>query len=626
MRQLVTFVGVLVLATALQPVAAHGRTGSLGRPQPAGPPPPNVVVILLDDLGIESLESLYDLRNTDPEDLIPMPQTPALDSLVKPQSSGGRFAEGGIVFEACYVNPLCSSTRAALLTGRHGIENGVGRAINSQTAGADFLLEQAHLTVAELLEADPGGADYARGYFGKWHLVGTAGWLFEADGSSNCDPMDRGFEVFMGQPRNNQGRDPALEGSKTKNHFRWRKAFAGTAPAPACNADPYVGANCPDTSMVILGRPRAGSPQPLTALDAWSASMNFDDAACWIEAEVMAARPFFAYIAPNPPHEPYHVPPIRLLPPDRQTRLRSLGYKNGMSEERAETLGLIAPKTEIFRASIEALDAEVGVLLDHLAALSVLDQTMIIVIGDNGSFRSVIPEYMNDRTTTTPLRQGKRGVYELGVRVPLIVAGPLVAGATATPAPAEGWRTQSLVSMVDLWRTVAQIAGLSDAQISGVLAGASAPPASESLSFKGLIEDPESLGQRQFAYCERFERNGRTSPLPCDGSSLAGCGEFAMRRTVVGTFSSDWDPNWTFGTTDQYKLVWSFDDEGNVLEELFHLRNDGQALDWLEETDLFALTSPCTPVPLDAETFAYCKLRDEMLRLHADSCVSVCDD
>ncbi len=129
---------------------------------PAGAnPPPNVVVLLVDDLGVGDCGFSGGID-------IP---TPHLD----------RFAREGAVCTQGYATPSCSPTRAALLTGRYpsrfGIED--NRPLDGPTAGFD----RREILLPQLLR-DHG---YRTGLIGKWHL-----------GQGDCGPLARGFDEFCG--------------------------------------------------------------------------------------------------------------------------------------------------------------------------------------------------------------------------------------------------------------------------------------------------------------------------------------------------------------------------------------------------------------------------------------------
>ena len=115
---------------------------------------------------------------------------------------------------------------------------------------------------------------------------------------------------------------------------------------------------------------------------------------------------------------------------------------------------------------------------------------MIFVIGDNGS-----PEWViNDPPHVA--EHSKARVYELGIRVPLIVSGPLV----PTPIPNGGWRSDTLVSSVDLWSTIADITGANGSTL--------VPPSQlDSLSFEHVIADPTLPSNRATVFAQSFSPN-----------------------------------------------------------------------------------------------------------------------
>src|SRR5262245_12337597 len=119
--------------------------------QPTSAPKPNIVVIFADDLGYGDIGAFG----------APNVRTPRLDAL----------AAEGQKWTSFYVQPVCSPSRAALLTGRlpirsgmYGIPSGTGPKVFGPNAAEG--LPQAEITVAELLRA----AGYRTGMVGKWHL------------------------------------------------------------------------------------------------------------------------------------------------------------------------------------------------------------------------------------------------------------------------------------------------------------------------------------------------------------------------------------------------------------------------------------------------------------------------
>jgi len=122
----------------------------------AAPPLPNIVFIVADDLGWADLGAYGSSFH----------QTPRLDRLAR---EGLRFTNA---YAAC---PVCSPTRAALLTGRYPPRVGITDYIGGQRVGrlkpAPYL---DHLPLKEMTVADAfKDAGYATGFIGKWHLGGT---------------------------------------------------------------------------------------------------------------------------------------------------------------------------------------------------------------------------------------------------------------------------------------------------------------------------------------------------------------------------------------------------------------------------------------------------------------------
>ncbi|NOU36311.1 MAG: sulfatase-like hydrolase/transferase [Kiritimatiellaceae bacterium] len=130
--------------------------------------PPNIVIILADDLGYADL-SIHGAKDI---------KTPNIDALF----------QGGMEFKEAYVAyPACGPSRASLMTGRHHLRFGFSGNPDQvvPTAPGNLLgLPKEEITLPELLKKQ----GYATGMFGKWHL-GT---------QPECHPMNRGFDEFYG--------------------------------------------------------------------------------------------------------------------------------------------------------------------------------------------------------------------------------------------------------------------------------------------------------------------------------------------------------------------------------------------------------------------------------------------
>jgi len=340
------------------------------------------------------------------------------------------LAGEGIKFRNFYAYSLCSASRACIQTGRFGFRTGMGS--NSEV----WQLPDSEVLLPELLRTGlPPDRAYRCGAFGKWHL----GKLDPAHAVRN------GYHRFYGTLVN------------AYDHFNWDKIEHDEGGPPS-------------------------APIPITT---WSASVVRSDALNWINAQT---QPWFAYVAFNPPHDDWQVPPLALL--SGPTQLELAGYAEGQSAVNNLQRKLI------YRAMLEAVDTEVGNLLDGIDPLQ-LENTMIFVVCDNGSDRKVI-EPPHDP------KHGKATGYELGIHVPMIVSGPLV----PTPVPPGGYDCTQLVEAVDLWRTIRDIAG-ADETLAFQSAGFSAPyPWIDGKSFLPLILDPTAPGANDWVFSEIFNPPG----------------------------------------------------------------------------------------------------------------------
>jgi arylsulfatase A-like enzyme len=184
-------------------------------------------------------------------------------------------------------------------------------------------------------------------------------------------------------------------------------------------------------------------------------------------------EPWFLYVAFNAPHDPFHLPPEELH-----------------SYDIDET----ATPPERYAAMVEALDTEVGRLLDAVPP-EVLARTTILFAGDNGTPEQAITEPL--------LRTRSKGtLFEGGVNVPMIVSGPLVS--------IPGSESEGLVHVVDVFATAAEMAGV---RVHVPSTGVEASPEAVSLEIDGLsllpyLQDPNKPSLRRFGYSEKFHENG----------------------------------------------------------------------------------------------------------------------
>lgn len=335
--------------------------------QGSGGPPPNILVVLLDDIGRDKVHAYGVQPNCQP--------TPNLDGL----------AARGVLFRNAWAYHACSPTRAALLTGRHADRTGIGSVIRL----TDGVYSPLRLTETTLPEALPGHTSVA---LGKWHLRDL--------GDPATHPLDSGFD--------------AVSGYRSNDYHSWDWNLNGTLI-------PRMGYY-----------PTELAGQALAALE-------------------RVPEPYFVYYCPKLAHSPYHVPPQSLH--TRGHPQTTWGQHEAMSE---------------------SIDTIVGRILQAVD----LETTYVFVVGDNGSpGEAVLPPFH--------FNQAKGSVYEGGVAVPIIVAGPGVA---------QGVECTELIHVTDLFATVRELCGLSS-PVQG---------AEDSVSFAPLLVDPLQPGGRETVFVHRF--------------------------------------------------------------------------------------------------------------------------
>jgi arylsulfatase A-like enzyme len=368
-----------------------GGGGGSNNPPIDTPPPlnpnPNILLIISDDVGLDA-SSGYTIGTE-------LPATPTLDAL----------AANGLIFDNAWANPVCSPTRATILTGRYGYRTGV------LAAGDDISLNETSLQ--SFIDTNIPNT-YSHGAFGKWHLAG---------------------------PENGEDDNPNLMGI---DHFAGLPAGAG-------------GANYYDWTLVRDGQSEEGFEYTTTAFA--------DLAGDWIATQ---QQPWFAWLAFNAAHTPFHVPP------------RDLYDGDTLPENPEET----ADPLPYYLAAIEAMDHEIGLLLDRLSQEDRAN-TIVIYFGDNGTPRQVVQGHARNH--------GKGSVYEGGVAVPLIISGR---GVTRV-----GARESGLVGSVDLFATIASLAGTNTEEFN------------DSKSFAHLLTEA-TASRREYAYAEiksydRVDRDDR---------------------------------------------------------------------------------------------------------------------
>ncbi|QDV41384.1 Arylsulfatase [Stieleria neptunia] len=332
--------------------------------------PKNVVVFFVDDMG------WTDLGCTGSD----FYETPNIDALAE---NGVRFTNG---YSACTV---CSPSRAALMTGQsparlHVTDFIPGHPfVNTPMTIPQWtqVLEKRHLTLPEILK--PHG--YTSVHLGKWHLAHRDGYVTGREDSADPDfyPQAHGFDINIGGCE--KGAPPSYFWPYGKGRSKDKKK------------DNTIFATLPRGDLSDQEREGEYLTDRLAA-----------EAERLIDQFAARDKPFFMNLSFYNVHTPLMGRPDLVkkyeakLKKDPQRRHSNVRYA----------------------AMVESVDEAVGRVVEKLQAHHLWEDTLVIFTSDNGGLKPVA-------TDNAPLRQGKGGIYEGGVRVPLIIRLPRegVAGA-----------------------------------------------------------------------------------------------------------------------------------------------------------------------------------------------------
>ncbi|NGN66385.1 sulfatase [Streptomyces sp. A7024] len=370
--------------TVLRGLAAAGLGGAVGSSAGAhaagaagSAAKPNIVVVLIDDLARRELGCYGNTFN----------ETPHMD----------RLAADGIRFDAGYAAaPVCSPTRASIMTGQYPARVGITEFLDA--TGDDFL-PTSHHTLPETLR----DAGYRTGLIGKWHQTETyTGPVRERPGN----PWSHGFtDVIASEQKYIAGGD----------YFH---PYFMLPDLPARQENEYL------TSRLNL-----------EAVD-FITRAHGDD------------TPFFLYLSHYATHTKLAAP---------QPLIDKYAAKPGAGEKGTDP---------VLAAMLEVIDDGVGAIRGTLRRLGIAENTVIVLLSDNGGDTGV--------AISDPLRGGKATLYEGGVRVPMIAYHPAGAAGRVVNTP---------FSTVDFMPTLLDAAGiarprgqhLDGVSFAGLLSGGTAP-------------------------------------------------------------------------------------------------------------------------------------------------------
>jgi arylsulfatase A-like enzyme len=415
---------------------------------------PNIVIILGDDLGFADMGSFGSEI-----------KTPNFDAL----------ASEGVRFSNFYTNATCSPTRSILLTGVDTHLNGLGNmdewAAPNQWGvdGYEGYLNNRVVTLPQLLKE----SGYHTYMVGKWHLGKSPEHI----------PAARGFERDFS----------LLDGAGSY----WDMTnFTAASPRSVFTED---------------GRYLTRLPE-----DYYATKTYTDKLIGFIDAHRGDGKPFFAYVAHQAPHDPFHLPrewrsrhvgeydkgwdAVRQARLKRQIELGIMPAGTQLSERMwfipdpivlaPASRAILGKKMELYAGMVENMDFHVGRLMDHLKKIGEYENTIFIVFGDNGAegtelFKMIAgspgsrdnlfatinwsqthPNAWGDpgsyvgygpmwaQVSMTPFSQYKGWMAEGGIRNALIVSGP------AVKRP-RGSVNHGLMHVADIMPTLLEIAGTS---------------------------------------------------------------------------------------------------------------------------------------------------------------------
>lgn len=480
-----------------------GRTFAGSEPawpeRPARPGGPNVVVMLADDLGFADL-GCYGSEI----------DTPHLDAL----------AARGLRYTDFHSTPMCSPTRAALLTGRNPHSVGIGHVAHSDPGFPGYAMELSHdcVTTAEVLR----DAGWATLMVGKWHLAKDSDC--SDAGPRHSWPCQRGFDQFYG----------FLDGFTNLHHphrlIRDNTAIDVDQYPPGY----YFTDDITDQAIRMVQGVRASDP----------------------------VKPFFLYFAHGAVHAPLHAKPVDIAKYDgryaagwdvvrseRFARMLELGIlppdsvlppRNAEEGDDVVAWETLPPEQQrlfgrymaVYAAMVDNIDQQFGRLCAALSDLGELDNTLFLFTSDNGASREGEAEgttayyshllgntdtdadiarltEVGGPTTTphyprgwamasgTPFRLYKINTHAGGHSVPMIMAGP------GLEQHAGGLRRQwthvtdvlpTLLELLDL-DLPAERAGTKVAQLAGS-------------SFAASLRDPDAPGVHREQHFEMTGHRG----------------------------------------------------------------------------------------------------------------------
>lgn len=394
-------------------------------------PKPNIVFILVDDLGWQDVNCYYEQIQGKPS----LYETPHLD----------RVASRGIRFMQAYApSPTCAPSRAAYLTGQFGVKNGVWHVKGNRVPRAwddraelnpfySARLAPAQTIIPEVLQQ----AGYITGHVGKWHVCGA---------NMVPTPLDLGFDFSY--DLNKTFNDPEVFDAKDPKMANLDGLFRQPRPGrlDAFDDDRFF--------------PLLDDERPYDSLT--------DISVRWLKKVGQQNQPFFLNFCPKLVHGP-------IMTRDRK-RLAHYCKKLGLDfpQDPGAICDPDAPgfNNPYYAAMVDSVDWMVGQVVQTLEAIDdprnpghkLIDNTLLIITSDNGGAQKLATWKGLDNqrrfekvTDMAPLTGGKTWMYEGGIRIPFIAMGPGIQPGTVN--------NTSLISLLDMFPTFMAAGNMTDASL-----------------------------------------------------------------------------------------------------------------------------------------------------------------
>ncbi|MGD7654419.1 MAG: sulfatase family protein [Verrucomicrobiales bacterium] len=329
--------------------------------------PPNVVLILADDLGYGDL-GCYGATKV---------RTPNIDKLA---DEGVRFTD------AHSASAVCTPSRYGLLTGQYPTRGGGGKGLWGPCGHfQELLIDTDKLTLARLFK----NKGYTTGAFGKWHLgfgKGKTDW----NKPLRPGPLELGFDTYFGVPKVNSGfpyvyvEDDRVVGYEADDPITFKPPFSKTTTYP------------PEAGNKTVNKVGGAKKAHAIYDDEKTATLLTEKAVGWIEQN--KEKPFFLYFPTTNIHHPF-------TPGPRFKGTSDCG---------------------LYGDFIHEFDWMVGELMACLDRNGLTDNTLVIVTSDNGGMfnRGGQDAFKAGHRINGDLLGFKFGVWEGGQRVPFIAKWP----------------------------------------------------------------------------------------------------------------------------------------------------------------------------------------------------------